>query len=380
MAEAGTFQSLIAPRRYIQGRGVLASLGKHVAELGSQPLMIADENVWKLAGDRLSASFKDAEIEFRREVFGGVCSHREIDRITEVAREGSADVVVGVGGGTTLDTAKATGHQAGIAWATVPTVASTDAPTSALSVVYTDDGVFEEYIFFPHNPDLVLVDTQMCANAPYRFLVSGMGDALATWVEARATAEARKSTMAGGLPTMAGLALARLCWDTLIDYGFSATQAAQQHVVTPALEKVVEANTLLSGLGFESGGLAAAHAVHNGLTALPQSHHFMHGEKVNFGTLTQFALEDRPTREFNEFVDFCMSVGLPTTFADLELGTASREELEAVAKAATAPGETIHNMPFAVTPAMVVDAMVAADSYARAYQQESGRQPAATAH
>ena len=101
MAEAGTIQSLIAPRRYIQGRGVLASLGKHVAELGSQPLVIADENVWKLAGDRLTGSFQDAGVEFRREVFGGVCSHREIDRITEVAKGASADVVVGVGGGTT---------------------------------------------------------------------------------------------------------------------------------------------------------------------------------------------------------------------------------------------------------------------------------------
>jgi glycerol dehydrogenase len=179
MADAGTFQSLIAPRRYIQGRGVLASIGRHVAELGRQPLLLADENVWKLTGDQLSASFKEAGVEFTRETFGGVCSHREIDRITEVARKATADVVVGIGGGTTLDTAKASGHQAGIAWATVPTVASTDAPTSALSVVYTDDGVFEEYVFFPHNPDLVLVDTQVCANAPYRFLVSGMGDALA---------------------------------------------------------------------------------------------------------------------------------------------------------------------------------------------------------
>lgn len=91
MAEAGTIQSLIAPRRYIQGRGVLGSLGKHVAELGSQPLVIADENVWKLAGDRLSSSFQDAGVEFRREVFGGVCSHRELDRITEVAKGASTD-------------------------------------------------------------------------------------------------------------------------------------------------------------------------------------------------------------------------------------------------------------------------------------------------
>jgi glycerol dehydrogenase len=296
----------------------------------------------------------------------------------KAATKAKADVVVGVGGGKTLDAAKAVGHRAGASWATVPTVASTDAPTSALSVIYTDDGIFQEYVFFPHNPDLVLVDTELCANAPYRYLVSGMGDALATWVEARATAEARKPTMAGGAPTMAALALAKLCWDTLLSYGFSARHAAEQHVVTPALEKVVEANTLLSGVGFESGGLAAAHAVHNGLTALPQTHHYMHGEKVNFGTLTQFALEDRPTKEINEFVAFCMSVGLPTTLEELDLGQAGKDELMAVAKAATVPGETIHNMPFPVTPQMVVDAMIAADSYARAYQQQAGQAPADT--
>jgi glycerol dehydrogenase len=379
MAELAS-QALIGPRKYIQGRGVMGSVGEHVGDLGKDAFVIADENVWGLVGSTVEGSLRGAEVNLIKEVFGGECSHREIDRMTAAASKAKADVIVGVGGGKTLDAAKAVGHKAGLPWATAPTVASTDAPTSALAVIYTDDGVFEEYMFFPHNPDLVLVDTEVAANAPYRFLVSGMGDALATWVEARATAEARKSTMAGGAPTMAALALAKLCWDTLISYGFLARQAAEQHVVTPALEKVVEANTLLSGLGFESGGLAAAHAVHNGLTALPQSHHFMHGEKVNFGTLTQFALEDRPTREFNEFVSFCMSVGLPTTFADLDLGGISKEELETVAKAATAKGETIHNMPFAVTPAMVVDAMVAADSYARAFQQESGRQPTAAAH
>jgi Iron-containing alcohol dehydrogenase len=137
---------------------------------------------------------------------------------------------------------------------------------------------------------------------------------------------------------MAALALAKLCWDTLLDYGFLARQAAEQHVVTPALEKVVEANTLLSGVGFESGGLAAAHAVHNGLTALPETPHFMHGEKVNFGTLTQLALEDRPTEEINDIIAFCMSVGLPTTLEELDLGKASKDQLLTVAEAATVPG------------------------------------------
>lgn len=370
-------QVLIAPKKYVQGRGVMSSLGTYVAELGQDALVICDEQVWSLVGEAVERSLQESQVRLVREVFKGECSHREIERMKTVAERESVSVVVGVGGGKTLDAAKAVGHQAGAAWVTVPTVASTDAPTSALSVIYTDDGAFEEYMILPRNPDAVVVDTEVAANAPFRFLVSGMGDALATWIEARATAEARKTAMAGGPPTIAALALARLSWDTLISYGFSAKQAAEQHVVTPAVEKVIEANTLLSGLGFESGGLAAAHAIHNGLTAVPHTHHHMHGEKVNFGTLTQFALEDRPTSEINEFLSFCKSVGLPTTLADVGLEGADLDVLKTVADAATSPQETIHNMPFAVSSRMVLDAMVAADAYSRAHEQSVSASAAA---
>jgi glycerol dehydrogenase len=160
-----------------------------------------------------------------------------------------------------------------------------------------------------------------------------------------------------------------LSWDTLFAYGVSAKQAAEQHVVTRAVEKVVEANTLLSGLGFESGGLAAAHAVHNGLTALPATHDYMHGDKVNFGTLTQLVLEGRPTAEIDEFIAFSNRVGLTTTLEQVGLGDADRDDLITAAKAATMPGETIHNMPFPVDAEMVCDAMIAADAYGRAFRE-----------
>lgn len=68
----------------------------------------------------------------------------------------------------------------------VPTIASTDAPCSALSVIYTDEGVFEKYLFLPSSPDMVMVDTDIVSKAPVRLLISGMGDALATYFEARA--------------------------------------------------------------------------------------------------------------------------------------------------------------------------------------------------
>jgi glycerol dehydrogenase len=123
-----------------------------------------------------------------------------------------ADVIVALGGGSTMDAVKAAGFLAGIRWVTVPSVASTDAPTSALSVIYTAEGAFEEYRFFPKNPDLVLMDTQLVADAPAAFLAAGVGDALATWLEARATRQAHANTMAGGLPTLAGTALVELSW------------------------------------------------------------------------------------------------------------------------------------------------------------------------
>jgi glycerol dehydrogenase len=361
-------QTLIAPRKYVQGRGLLSSLGKYVEELGTDALVIADESVWALVRENVEQSFAASGVRLIEQTFGGECSKREIERLRGVAEQEGAGVVVGIGGGKSMDAAKAVGYEARVMWASVPTIVSTDTPTRALSVIYTDDGVFEEYMLLPRNPDLVLVDTQVAANAPVRFLVAGMGDALATWVEARAAAEARKTAMAGGAPTMAALALARLCWDTLWSFGPSAKQAAEQHVVTPAVEKVVEANTLLSGLGFESGGLAAAHAVHNGLTALSATHDYMHGEKVNFGTLTQLALEERTSAEINDFIAFCNRVGLPTTLDEVGLGGADRDELMVVASTATAPSETIHNMPFPVDAETVCDAMIAADAYGRAFR------------
>lgn len=121
--------------------------------------------------------------------------------------------------------------------------------------------------------------------------------------------------------------------------------AAEQHVVTPALERVVEANTYLSGVGFESGGLAAAHAIHNGMTVIPDAHHYYHGEKVAFGTLTQLVLENAPVDEIETVAALCHSVGLPITTAQLDIKGDIPTKMRLVAEAACAEGETIHNMP-----------------------------------
>jgi glycerol dehydrogenase len=346
-----------APPRYVQGPGALDALGDEVARLRSvRPIILCDPHVRGALGQRLEAVPGATIVDFN-----GEASATEVERVAGLVRELEADAVVGVGGGKTLDTAKAVAHPAGVPLVIVPTIASTDAPTSSLALIYEEDGTFREFRVYGRNPDVVLVDTTIIAGAPVRFLVAGIGDGLSTYFEADASARAGKPALAGGPPLLAATALARLCYDTLLADGVAARQAVERGVVTPALERVVEANTLLSGLGFESGGLAAAHSIHNGLTALPGTHHRWHGEKVAFGVLALLVLEGRPQELLDEVIDFCLQVGLPVTLADLGVD-ADPDVLARIAAVACAEGETIHNEPFPVTPAMVVAALEAADA------------------
>lgn len=357
-------QTAIFPGRYVQGEGALARLGQELQRLGTKALLV----VGRTAQDKIVPACLPAWqrlVAVTVERFGGESSDEEIQRLTGVAKAQGCDVVVGMGGGKAIDTAKAVGHAAGARVAIVPTIASTDAPTSAVAVIYTSDGAFLRYLFLPRNPDLVLVDTQVIAEAPVRYLVAGMGDALATWFEADSCRTAYAPNQCGGLGTLAGYALARLCYDTIRKHGVAARMACEEKVVTPALSHVVEANTLLSGLGFESAGLAAAHSIHNGLTRLPATHEYFHGEKVAIGVLAGLFLADRPAAIVHEVYDFCESVGLPTTLADIGLSDASDEDLRIVAEAACGEGETIHHEPCPVSPGAVAAALRTADRFGR---------------
>jgi glycerol dehydrogenase len=259
----------------------------------------------------------------------------------------------------------------------VPTIAATDAPTSHSAVLYTPDGAFDSYAYFPQSPSVVLVDLTVIAQAPVRFLVSGMGDALSTYFEARACSAACAHVNAG-LPcgfqegkcepargTNAALALAHLCYQTLLRDGFRAKQACECKQVTPALENIVEANILLSGLGFESGGLAAAHAIHDGLTILTGTHHYFHGEKVAFGTLAQLVMENAPADILLPVVDFCLAVGLPVCLGDIGVDSLSDNELKEVASKACIPEESVHSLPFPVSVESVAAAILTADKIGR---------------
>ena len=356
-----------SPSRYTQGRHATAKLGEEMAGLAlpGPVLIVAGRSARALLEIVWLTALGDSGYAYVIHDFCGECSHAEIARIVAAAKTAKAATIIGAGGGKVLDAARAAASDLGLPVVNCPTVASSDAPCSALSVIYTDEGVFQEYRFYRKNPELVLVDTIVVAQGPPRLLAAGMGDALATWFEAKTCAAGNVRNMRGGSSTRSALALAELCYRTLIEDGPAAMRSVRAKAVTPSLERIVEANTLLSGLGFESSGLAAAHAIHNGLTAAPPTHAFFHGEKVAFGVIVQLVLEGAPRAQFDEVFRFSHSVGLPITLAGIGCADLPRELLDQVAARSAAPGETIHNEPFEVTPAMVADAILAADSAGR---------------
>jgi glycerol dehydrogenase len=372
-------RSFISPTKYTQGEDELLQLGYFVSTFGTSALLIAHPDDVKRVQAKLDATSQQFGITLVTGDFRGECSRQEISRLQELAREHRCACTIGLGGGKAIDTAKCVAQ--GDALIIVPTIAATDAPTSHSAVIYTSEGAFEDYAYFKASPSVVLIDTTVIASAPTRFLVSGMGDALSTYFEARATA-ASYSNVNAGLPcglhagviteakgTKAALTLARLCYDTLLEDGVKAKLACDENLVTPALENIIETNILLSGLGFESGGLAAAHAIHNGLTELEGTHHYYHGEKVAFSTIAQLVLENAEQREIDQVLDFCLSVGLPVCLADIGVASISHSELMDVARKACIPEESIHSMPFPVTPESVAAAIAVADKLGQAFKK-----------
>lgn len=356
-----------APGDYVQGRGVASDLGHYSGGLGDRALFVADETVIPLVSDAIE-SLESAGVNVQVVQFSGECSEGEVSRLAERGRDLDADFVVGAGGGKANDAGKAVADELGAGAVSLATIAATDAPTSALAVMYTDDGEWAGYRFTRRHPNLVVVDTELVAAAPTRYFTSGIADALSTWYEVDASYRRDGTNMARfeGKPPRLAHAIARLAADVVHEHGVAATRAVDRGAVTDAVEAVVEANVLLGGLGFENGGVAAAHSVHNGLTKAG-IHGATHGEKVNFGVLTQLVLEGKPDAEIDSFLSFSNELDLPVTFGAVGLDDPDEETLERIAEAATATEpypETIHNA-FDVSWEDVRDAMLAADELGR---------------
>ncbi|MCH2134320.1 MAG: glycerol dehydrogenase [Phycisphaerales bacterium] len=354
--------------RYTQGTGATASLPAEMAYLGlpGPVAIVSGPTVKGLLGETWATVLGDAGVEFSCIPFAGECSRSAIAETVAAADAAGAGVILGAGGGKVLDTARATAATLDRPFICCPTVASTDSPCSALAVIYSEEGIYEGFESFGRNPDLVLVDTEVISKGPVRYFVAGMGDALSTVFEARACRASAQQNLRGGLATIAAVEIGEACYRTIMSDGRTALADMKRGEVTEAFERVVEANTLLSGIGFESAGLAAAHGLHNAMTGAEGTHSSLHGEKVAFGVMVHLALEEQPAEVVDDARQFCLDVGLPVTLEGVGLSADDETTLRAIAERAVQPGGFVHNEPFSVSAESVYEAILSADRLGRA--------------
>lgn len=350
-----------SPFRYIQGAGIIIHIGNILASLGENFLLVADNVVIDPIGNQIVDSFHQAQLHCNLIPFGGECCNSEISRIIKKVQNETFNAVVGVGGGKTADTAKALSIKLDLPVVIVPTLASNDAPTSHFAVIYDENHIYDHLEIMKLSPWYVVVDTEVLVRAPSRFFIAGIGDAIATKFEAEACAISGANNYFEGQISRTALAVAKLSWEIVNEKALAALDAVRSKKVNQAFEDVVEATVLLSGLGFENCGLAAAHAVSSGFTALNQTQGALHGEIVAFGLLVQFILEQRSQQFMNEMLSFYQRIGLPTTLAELGIDSPIPELLAPAIETICEPTSTAQNMPFNVSREMVEQAILEAN-------------------
>ncbi|GAB4537214.1 MAG: iron-containing alcohol dehydrogenase family protein [Pleurocapsa sp.] len=349
----------IAPAKVLRGENCLAESGKAIASLGKRPLVVGGDRTLAIIQPHLQPLFAEHQLVATEATYSPDCAESSLARLNEAVVNHQADLIIGVGGGKALDTAKLLADQCQLPIVTIPTSGATCAAWTALSNIYSESGAFQYDVALNRCPDLLLLDYGLIRTAPQRTLIAGIGDAIAKWYEASVSSGDSTSTL-----IIAAVQQARILRDIL----FQKSALALKSDRSEEWREVVDATVLLAGVIGGIGGAdcrtVAAHAIHNGLTHLSQAHDILHGEKVAYGILVQLRLEEMlqgnqlAVSARQQLLQFYTEIGLPKTLEDLGLGDVSLSQIRHAAKIACNPQSDIHRLPFAVSSEQLVAAMV----------------------
>ncbi|MGF1604647.1 MAG: iron-containing alcohol dehydrogenase family protein [Thermosynechococcaceae cyanobacterium] len=348
---------VMAPSQVLRGQGILPQIGDAIASLGQRPLIIGGPHSLSRVRPILKNTLQD--LDWTEANYLPDCSEASLQMLQAIGQDHDADVVIGVGGGKALDAAKWIGYHCHWPVVTVPTSAATCAAWTALSNIYSSEGTFRYDVPLTHCPNLLILDYQLIETAPRRTLVAGIGDALAKWYEASVSSGQSQDTL-----VIAAVQQARVLRDILLQ----KSAEALAHPGSDTWRQVVDASVLMAGVIGGLGGAqcrtVAAHAVHNGLTHLPNHKASLHGEKVAYGILVQLRLEEMlqgsqlAMTARHQLLTFYQQSGLPTTLADLGMDEVSVQTLRRAAQVACDPQSDLHHLPFNVVPEQLMAAMI----------------------
>ena len=326
--------------------------------MAKKVLVIGGRKALAAAYDKIAAYVAQTNLEIiGTEIYGENCTYATVERLRALPLYQEADMVFGVGGGKALDTVKCLCIPDDKPVFSFPTIASNCAATTSVSILYNEDGTFLKPHFFIRPVMHAFIDTQIIAQAPSQYMWAGIGDTYAKYYEALISSRDERLEHF----TAVGVAVSQMCRDPLLLYSAQALEDHKQGLCTYAVEQVVLAIVVTTGIAsifltkdytpdYNSG---LAHAIFYALTAYPviEERH-LHGEVVAFGILIAL-LVDGQKEEFEKIYELNKSIGLPTRLSDIEIAPAQWEEcLDRIPTMSD-----VAHYPYKVTRPMLEDAM-----------------------
>ena len=341
---------------YSIGEDVYGEVAKVCKLYGKRILLIGGQKALNAGEQRLREHLAGTGLEIVDTVlYGHDCTYQVIDRLAEHAKAVHADMIFGMGGGKALDSAKGAGARAELPVFTFPTIAATCAATTALSVVYREDGNFDSFYFYDRPACHCFIDLSIIAQAPDQYLQAGMGDTIGKFFECHFSARGDRLEH----PSALGREISNMCYAPLLEYGEQALMDCKAHRVSTALEQAVLANIVSTGLVslmvLDDYNCAIAHSVYYGLVLLPGfEEKWLHGNVVSYGVLVQLAV-DGDLEEAQRLKAFLKKLQIPTTLKEMDVPM-DRDYLQAMLTE-TVTGPDMDHIPYPVTEDMVFEAM-----------------------
>ena len=343
---------------YSIGSEVYSKIGDICSHSGKTAVMIGGKTALSVAKEKIMSAISDTEITVLDTLwYGGEASITNINALKDNESVQNADMIFAVGGGKALDTCKALGYELCMDVYTFPTIASNCAATTAVSILYNDDGSFLKPYFLTAPPKHSFIDTAIICAAPRKYIWAGMGDTYAKFYEA--TISSRDERLEHF--TAVGVAISHMCRDPLLAYGAKGFADHQKGISSYEVEQIILAIIVTTGVAsifltkdftpdYNSG---LAHAIFYALTSYPiiEEKH-LHGEVVGFGVLLAL-LVDGQDEEFEKVYQLNKSVKLPVSLEEIEI---SEQQWEESTNRIPHMSDVAH-YPYAVTKQMLTDAM-----------------------
>jgi glycerol dehydrogenase len=354
----------IGPEAYGALARVLAPLGTRILLIGGEKALHEGLHAFEQAIDKTALNLYEVV------TYAGHCTLKDAKAFAVKAKEAGVQIIAGMGGGKAIDTAKACAHFAGLPVVTLPTIAATCAAVTALSVLYNEDGSFDEFLFLKAPPDHAFIHTGIIASAPYKYLRAGMGDSIAKHFES--TFSARGDVL--GFTDNLGLAISKTCYEPLLKVGEQALHDCEKNVDSQALREAVQSNIVSTGLVSllvkDCYNGALAHSLFYAVESLPEiAGKCLHGDVVAYGVLVQLFM-DGQIEKVSEVYNFLESLGVPVSFAAMGVDLTSPAFCRALDIIPNQPD--MKHLPYTATVQMVRDAVMMAEKYVAKHTDMGG--------